>query len=197
MALFRITQQGIDFQDGSRMTSLFNIIPQNTRLLIHASTAPSGWTKETGGGYNNAALRVMSQGTFTSVTQTGKVFTEAFKVHTKSYTIQSTITGLSVGNHTLTTPEIPQHSHNMPNAGDGVNVAGATPSNQGGQRADTTPNTTGQKGGQGNHKHPSSYQTVKGPLQTTHSLNVKYVDMIMCKYNGFTTSGGGVSDSGT
>lgn len=195
MALLRIRQQGIDFADNSRMQSLFDIIPQNTRLLIHASTAPSGWTKETGNGYNNAALRVMSQGTFTSTTQTGKVFTEAFKVHQKSYTIQSTITGLSVGNHTLTTPEIPQHSHNMPNAGSGDGVANNTPSNQGGQRANMSDGTTGNKGSQGVHKHPSSYQTVKGPLQTTHSLNVKYVDMIMCKYNGFTYTGN--SDSGS
>ena len=64
------------------------------------------------------ALRVMSQGTFNSTTQTGAVFTSVFKVHQKSYTIQSTITGLSVGNHTLTTPEIPKHN-NMPNAGGG------------------------------------------------------------------------------
>ena len=195
MALFRIRQQGIDFQDGSRMTSLFSIIPQNTKLLIHASSAPTGWTKETGNGYNNAALRVMSQGTFSATTQTGKVFTEAFKVHQKSYTIQSTITGLSVGNHTLTTPEMPKHNHNMPNAGSGSGVSNNTPSNQGGQRADMSDGTTGNRGSDGVHKHPSTYQTVKGPLQTTHSLNVKYVDMIMCKYNGFTYSG--TADSGS
>ena len=105
--------------------------------------APTGWTKLTGNGYNNAALRVMSQGTFNSTTQTGTVFTSAFKVHQKSYTIQSTITGLSVGNHTLTTPEIPKHSHNMPNAGGGSGVSNSTPSNQGGQRADMTSGTTG------------------------------------------------------
>ena len=196
MALLRIRQQGIDFADNSRMQSLFDIIPQNTRLLIHASTAPSGWTKETGNGYNNAALRVMSQGTFTSTTQTGKVFTEAFKVHQKSYTIQSTITGLSVGNHTLSTPQIPSHTHNMPNAGSGAGVADNTPSNQGGQRADMGQGTTGAKGGGGNHKHPSTYQTVKGPLQTTHSLNVKYMDVILCEYDGHTASGQ-PSDSGS
>ena len=77
----------------------------------------------------------------------------------------------------------------MPNAGSGDGVAGNTPSNQGGQRADMQQGTTGNfKGGGGNHKHPSTYQTAKGPLQTTHSLNVKYVDMIMCRYNGFTTA---------
>ena len=197
MALFRIRQSGIDFEDGTRMTSLDDIIPRGTKFLIHQENAPTGWTRITGNEYHNAALRVMSDGGWVRKTQTGKVFTEAFKVHTKSYTIQSTITGLSVGNHTLSTPQIPSHTHNMPNAGSGDGVANNTPSNQGGQRADMGQGTTGAKGGGGNHKHPSSYQTVKGPLQTTHSLNVKYVDMIMCKYNGFTTAGGGVSDSGT
>ena len=197
MALFRIRQSGIDFEDGTRMTSLDDIIPRGTKFLIHQENAPTGWTRITGNEYHNAALRVMSDGGWVRKTQTGKVFTEAFKVHQKSYTIQSTITGLSVGNHTLSTPQIPSHTHNMPNAGSGDGVANNTPSNQGGQRADMGQGTTGAKGGGGNHKHPSSYQTVKGPLQTTHSLNVKYVDMIMCKYNGFTTAGGGVSDSGT
>ena len=83
----------------------------------------------------------------------------------------------------------------MPNAGGGDGVAANTPSNQGGQRADMGQGTTGAKGGGGNHKHPSSYQTVKGPLQTTHSLNVKYIDVIVCQYDGHTASGQ-PSDSG-
>jgi len=195
MALFRIRQQGIDFQDGSRMQSLYDIIPAGTKLLIHQATAPDGWTKITGNAYKNAALRIMSEGTFVTSTQTGKVFTEAFKVHQKSYTIQSTITGLNVGNHTLSTPQIPSHTHNMPNAGSGDGVSANTPSNQGGQRADMGQGTTGSKGGGGQHKHPSSYQTVKGPLQTTHSLNVKYIDVIVCRYDGFTTNNP-VADSG-
>ena len=177
------------------MTSLEDIIPVGTKLLIHQATAPNGWTKVTGNAYKNAALRIMSEGTFVTSTQTGKVFTEAFKVHTKSYTIQSTISGLNVGNHTLSTPQIPSHTHNMPNAGSGDGVAGNTPSNQGGQRADMGQGTTGAKGGGGNHKHPSSYQSVTGPLQTTHSLNVKYIDVIVCSYDGYSTSNP-VSDSG-
>ena len=196
MALFRIRQSGIDFEDGTRMTSLEDIIPIGTKFLIHQATAPNGWTKVTGNAYKNAALRIMSEGTFVTSTQTGKVFTEAFKVHEKSYTIQSTITGLSVGNHTLSTPQIPSHTHNMPNAGSGDGVAGNTPSNQGGQRADMQQGTTGSKGGGGNHKHPSTYQTVKGPLQTTHSLNVKYIDVIVCSYDGHSASGQ-PSDSGS
>lgn len=195
MALFRIRQQGIDFQDGTRMRSLDDIIPRGTKLLIHQENAPTGWTRITGNEYHNAALRVMSDGGWVRKTQTGKVFTEAFKVHQKSHTITSTITGLSVGNHTLTTPEIPKHNHNIPNAGSGSGVANNTPSNQGGQRADMSDGTSGNRGSDGVHKHPVSYQTVKGPLQTTHSLNVKYMDVILCRYDGHTTSN--IPDSGS
>ncbi len=82
MALFRIRQQGIDFQDGSRMTSLFDIIPKNTGMLIHASAAPTGWTKRTDNSFNNAALRIVSQTAWVPNTQTGRTaFTQAFKEH--------------------------------------------------------------------------------------------------------------------
>ena len=197
MSLFRIRQQGIDFQDGSRMESLFSIIPQGTKFLIHASTAPTGWTKKTGGGYNNAALRIVSQSAWVDNTQTDREsFTNAFKVHEKSYQISSTITGLGVGNHTLTTPQIPSHTHSYPNAAGGSAVSASTPSNQGGQRASMGSGNTGAKGGGGDHKHPVAYQTVKGPLSTTHDIAVRYVDVILCQYDGFTYSPSGTSDTG-
>lgn len=196
MALFRIRQQGIDFQDGSRMTSLFDIIPKNTGMLIHASAAPTGWSKRTDNSFNNAALRIVSQTAWVPNTQQGRTaFTQAFKEHQKSHTITSTISGLSVGNHTLTTPEIPKHSHNIPNAGSGSGVANNTPSNQGGQRADMSDGTSGNKGSDSAHKHPVSYTSVSGPLTTNHNIAVRYVDVILCKYNGFEFSGN--SDSGS
>lgn len=198
MSLLRIRQQGIDFADNSRMQSLFDIIPSGTKILIHASTAPTGWTKRTDNSFNNAALRIVSQTAWVPNTQTGRTaFTQAFKEHQKSHTITSTITGLDVGNHTLTTPEIPKHSHNMPNAGGGAAVSNSTPSNQGGQRADMTSGTTGQFSSSGYHKHPITYQSVSGPLTTNHNIAVRYVDVILCTYNGFTTASGGGSDTGS
>ena len=198
MSLLRIRQQGIDFADNSRMQSLFDIIPSGTKFLIHQATAPTGWTKRTDNSFNNAALRIVSQTAWVSNTQTDRTsFTQAFKEHQKTYTIQSSISQLQVGNHTLSTPQIPQHSHNMPNAGGGAAVAGSTPSNQGGDRANMSNGTTGQKGGGGQHKHPISYTSVTGPLSTNHNIAVRYVDVILCAYNGFTTASGGGSDSGS
>lgn len=197
MALFRIRQSGIDFQDGTLMRSLDDIIPRGTKFLIHQETAPTGWTRVTGNEYHNAALRIMSDGGWQRKNQTGTVFTAVFKQHQKSYTIQSSITGLSVGNHTLTAPEIPKHNHNMPNAGGGAAVSSSTPSNQGGQRADMTSGTTGNFSTDGIHKHPVSYQTVTGPLSTNHSLDVKYIDVILCQYDGHTSDNTHPGDSGT
>lgn len=196
MSLLRIRQQGIDFADNSRMTSLEDIIPFGTKFLIHASTAPNGWTKRTDNSFDNAALRIVSQTAWVSNTQTGKTkFTQAFKEHQKSYTIQSSISQLQVGQHTLTTPQIPAHNHPIGNAGGGSAVAGATPSNDGGQRANMNDGQTGQRGGGGQHKHPVQYGSVTGPLSTNHNIAVRYVDVILCTYNGHTTSG--VADSGS
>ena len=196
MSLLRIRQQGIDFADNSRMQSLFDIIPSGTKMLIHASSAPTGWTKRTDNSFNNAALRIVSQTAWVSNTQSGRTsFTQAFKEHQKSYTIQSSISQLKVGNHTLSTPQIPSHNHPIGNAGGGSAVAGSTPSNQGGQRANMNAGQTGSRGGDGQHKHPVSYGSVTGPLSTNHNIAVRYVDVILCAYNGFTTSG--TADSGS
>ncbi len=49
--------------------------------------------------------------------------------------------------------------------------------------------TSGNKGSDGVHKHPISYTSVSGPLTTNHNIAVRYVDVILCKYNGFEYSG--------
>ena len=85
----------------------------------------------------------------------------------------------------------------MPNAGGGAAVSSSTPSNQGGQRADMTSGTTGNFSTDGIHKHPVSYQTVTGPLSTNHSLDVKYIDVILCQYDGHTSDNTHPGDSGT
>lgn len=49
------------------------VIPVNTRMLFQQTAAPTGWTKETGSGYNNAALRFVT-GDVTNYTD-GSAFT--------------------------------------------------------------------------------------------------------------------------
>jgi microcystin-dependent protein len=88
--------------------------PAGTRMLFQQSAAPTGWTKDTS--QNNKALRVTSG----NVTTGGNLsFTSAFS--------SRGISG-SVANHTLTTAQMPVHSHGFSDPGHshGINDPGHT-----------------------------------------------------------------------
>ena len=70
-------------------------LPSGTKALFVQSAAPTGWTKDTS--HDNKALRVVS-GTVSSGGSDG--FTTTFG------------TGKSTAGHTLTTDQMPSHSHN-------------------------------------------------------------------------------------
>jgi hypothetical protein len=134
-----------------------------TVMLFGQTSAPTGWTKDTTN-YNNSALRVVTGAAGTG----GSVdFTTAF-VSNRAVTISS-LTG-SAGATTLTTPQIPSHSHPMPvySAGGGPGQATATPNNAGGVFS------TGNAGGGGSHTHPLTVSSGSGEV----NLAVKYVDVI-------------------
>jgi len=73
------------------------IIPSGTVMLFVQTSAPTGWTKSVA--YNDRALRVVSG---TAGTGGSVAFATAFASQGVSGT---------VGNHTLTTAEIPSHTH--------------------------------------------------------------------------------------
>lgn len=125
------------------------VVPQDfgfesgTTLLFRQTTAPTGWTKSTT--HNDKALRVVS-GTV------GSGGVSAF----------SAVLNGSVGATTLTTTQIPSHSHNYSRGGTNTEVNG-TGSASGYYQGLTTVATTATGGG-GSH---------------THSMNVAYVDVII------------------
>lgn len=126
--------------------------PSGTVMLFVQTAAPTGWTKSTT--HDNKALRVVS-GTASSG---GSVaFTTAFA------------SGLSAGATTLTTAQIPSHTHtiNWSNSGtDGGNTGRfCTGASLGGT---TTSSSTG---GGGSHDH------------TLPSFAVQYVDVIIATKN--------------
>jgi hypothetical protein len=159
-------------------------------MLFQQTSAPTGWTKQTT--HNDKALRVVSG----SVSSGGSVgFTTAFASQAVAGSIANTtaggsvsITGGSVGSTTLTSSQIPSHSHEiMPklggsNAGFGAYLQGAT--NAGGNSNNTT---TGLTGSGSSHDH--SFSAPSGSFSGTahnHSftgtainLAVSYVDLII------------------
>ena len=126
------------------------VIPSGTLMLFQQTAAPTGWTKQTT--HNDKALRVVS-GTASSG---GTVaFTTAFA------------SGLTAGATTLSTAQMPSHTHTVQGAANTAPYGGS-----GGSGA-TYPNTetTSATGGGDSHNH------------TLPSFDVEYVDLIIAIKN--------------
>jgi hypothetical protein len=132
-----------------------------TRLIFAQSTAPTGWTKDTTN-YNNHALRVVTGAASTGGTVD---FTTAFASQAVSGTVGTS------GATTLSTSEIPSHTHSYQRAsGSASGIAGGCGVNNEGA-------TTGATGG-GSHTHSGG--TFTG---TAINLAVKYLDVITATKN--------------
>jgi hypothetical protein len=137
-------------------------------MLFAQTAAPTGWTKNSSTG-NDSALRLVTG----SVSTGGSVAFSSVFVTNRAVNITS-VSG-SIGATTLTTPQIPSHSHptNVNSAGDpgGPNVA--SPGGSGGGI------TTGATGGGGSHTHPLSVSSGAGDV----NIAVQYVDVIRATAN--------------
>jgi hypothetical protein len=169
-----------------------------TRMIFAQTTAPTGWTKDTTN-YNNHALRVVTGSASTGGTVD---FTAAFTSQTPSGTVTvSASTGqitqggtisVTVGNTTLSSPQIPGHTHTLPGRyGYTRTNNSVSPGNN--SQPPYTPNT-GSTGGGGSHTHPGSgsftgsqhNHPVSAPASFSGSainLAVKYLDVITATKN--------------
>ena len=166
---------GILFSDGTRMDSIFDIIPQNSVQVFYQSSAPTYWTQVTT--QNNKALRLVSGTGGPGQGGGTQTFTSAFP-SSKPLSGNFPISG-SVGNHTLTSNELPNHTHNhnaitlSPGGGDVRSGTGWSRST-----ISTGPNTTNAS----SHDHPFSGGTAS--YSATLDLSVQYIDVILCNYDG-------------
>jgi hypothetical protein len=137
-------------------------------MLFAQTNAPTGFTKNTTTG-DNSALRVV---TGTASTGGSVAFTTAFASQTPTGSVSITAISGSAGNTTLSTPQIPSHSHSL---GSALNYSGP------GGRAiyASTPFQTGSTGGGGAHDHPFSFSSGSGTF-TGNAINlaVQYIDVI-------------------
>lgn len=141
--------------------------PTGTLMLFQQTTAPTGWTKQTT--HNDKALRVVS-GTASSGGTSS--FTTVFANQTPTINTSS----LSVAATTLSTTQIPSHTHSY-TASDGSFTA----SNGSELSAATAPGgrTTGGTGGGGSHTH----SLTGSATASTITLAVQYVDLIIASKN--------------
>jgi hypothetical protein len=147
-------------------------IPAGTVMLFGQTAAPTGFTKLTD--QDNASLRVVSG---TASTGGSVNFTTAFASQTPTGSVSITAVSGTAGATTLTTPQIPSHTHNAA-FGNNPSDTGtrfqlrATPA--GGANA-----VTEATGGGGSHDHPFSFSSGSGTFSgNAINLAVKYVDVI-------------------
>ena len=151
--------------------SIPDFIATSSLMLFQQSTAPTNWTKQTT--HDNKALRVVS-GTATPGGSTA--FTSVFASRTPAGTVS--VSGGSVGNTTLSTPQIPSHTHYVENQGNGGQRVIGNP---------TSPfvgggNPSGATGGGGSHTHPFTVGSGSF-VGTAQDFAVQYVDVIICSKN--------------
>jgi hypothetical protein len=158
--------------DGTTWTSaVASSIDSGTVMFFGQTSAPAGWTKDTVTN-NNSTLRCV---TGTASTGGSVDFTTAFASQTPTGSVAISSVSGSAGNTTLTTPQIPSHSH--PN---GTTTTGGN-SYPGEREIGTSTGSSGNAGGGGSHNHPFSFSSGSGTFSgNAINLAVKYVDFIRC-----------------
>lgn len=155
-----VSSGGITFNDTTVLTT--NPIPSGTIMLFVQTAAPTGWTKDTTT-HNDKALRVVTG----TVTPGGTV---AFATAFASKSVAGTVT---VDNTTLTTPQIPSHTHTVTFN----QLSGKTntqPASLGANfSSGSIVKTSEAAGGGGAHNHTGSF------AGTAINLAVQYVDVII------------------
>jgi hypothetical protein len=136
--------------------------PSGTRMVFQQTAAPTGWTKDTTAALNDGALR-----TTTGTVGTGG--TVAFETAFASQAVGGT--NGNTGATTLSTAQLPSHTHTAGAPNQTAGLQGGAQANVG--AADGS-STTGATGGGGSHLHGGS--TFSG---TAIDLNVKFYDVII------------------
>lgn len=148
--------------------SIPSFIAAGSLVTFQQTAAPTSWTKQLT--HNNKALRVVT-GTATPGGST--TFTSVFASRTPAGTVS--VSGGSVNNTTLSTPQIPSHTHYVENQGNGGGRYAAQPL----APAIGGGNESGGAGGGGSHTHPFTGQSASF-TGTALDFAVQYVDIIIC-----------------
>ena len=180
---------GVTSVDGR--TGAVITIPSGTSMIFQQTNAPTGWTKVTS--YDNVALRVVAGAVGTG----GSVpFTTAFASQTPTGTVNVNVSGLTIGETTLSAGQIASHSHSV-FSGDNYRRANDacftnayqvttdwswTGINQNAQNVSYGAHNLGSgfAGGNGSHTHSASVSSASGSFSGNPiNLAVSYVDTII------------------
>ena len=158
---------------------------QGTEAMFVQTSAPTGFTTNTSATLSECCLQVVSgtgAGTggndaFSSVFTGSKSATNpSAAIDISNLSLSSTLTA---GSHTLSTPELPSHSHVGPNSGGGGGPSNHTntPGPQPTGAPSNTGRTSGSTGGDGSHSHTISGISLSGSLNSPVSASVPNMDL--------------------
>lgn len=172
----QMTATGVVFPDSTTQTTAAGAspIPSGSVTNFYQAAAPTGWTQVTT--MNDYAMRIVSGSGGT----TGG--TTAFSTVFSNQTPTINVSGLSAGATTLSTTQIPSHSHIEVSSN---SSCGATPGtvNPVGNAYLISPMTgsysTANTGGGGSHTHSISGSASSSAI----TLNVLYQNHILCSKN--------------
>jgi hypothetical protein len=167
----QMTATGVVFPDSTTQTTAAGAssIPSGSVTNFYQAAAPTGWTQVTT--MNDYAMRIVSGsgGTTGGTTAFSTVFSN------QTPTISVNVSGLSAGATTLSTAQMPSHSHVIQagNTCGGGTVQPGTGNNG--------PSNTNAQGGGGSHSHSISGSASGSSSAIT--LNVLYQNHILCSKN--------------
>ena len=149
-----------------------------TRMIFAQNAAPTGWTKDTTN-YNQHAMRIV---TGTAGGTAGTVdFTSAFTSQSVAGSVAVTAISGSAGSTTLSTPQIPSHTHSVSGPWSSSTSPNKGPGSKYGNGIGTATPTinTNATGGGGSHDHPFSFSSGTASFTgTAIDLAVKHLDVI-------------------
>ena len=169
MANFSISATTLTFPDGTTQTTAAQSIPSGTKTNFFQAAAPTGWTQCVT--YTCYSMRIVN-GTGGGTGGTVN-FTTAFA----SQTPAGTISGGAVAATTLSTCQIPSHTHTYTRYSGFTSASGCSGSTR---WCSTTSVASGGTGGSGSHTHTFTQPSFSG---TAINLAVKYIDNIMATKN--------------
>ena len=180
-----LTSTGINFSDSTVLNSKYGIIPQSRKLTFYQASAPTGWAQVTT--HNDKSIRLVS-GTGAGSGGSSGFLSSFISNFPFSGSASITVSGLSVGPTTLSTPQIPGHTHPSVSGPYTNNLASRPapgPAFFSAPRVQHAPGTAtgpGPGAGGGAHTHPVSITSASGPVSSSINMLVNYVDVIICSF---------------
>jgi len=179
-----VTGGGVISGDGSGLSGV-DPFASGTKMVFYQASAPTGWTQDTAAALSQTVMAITT-GTGGGTGGSTAYFSSFLATTNKSGTDSAPVTGSvsgTVGNHTLSTPQIPSHNHSI--TGGLGNTPGAPfPTNGMNQNNinNGAPLNTANAGGGGSHSHPFSGSLSSATADvsvTVPAANVKYANVIV------------------